>query len=201
MPTDASIAMSVKDNLSQAVIGMKNSMTAFRGDVTKLEQELKKLDDIQARTKTRISDATEEVKAAKKAYQELGDSVSEAQRQAARADWEKAESNLRSLRQEYNLVEKQVRSTTREFETASGVASRAQNRAGGSGAGGIMAQLGQRPGGERPGQCRWKPFLRGPQRRRQRRCHWLHDRPRHRHRRRSRPGRRCGPAGRRSPEL
>ena len=41
MPTDASIAMSVKDNLSQAVIGMKNSMTAFRGDVTKLEQELK----------------------------------------------------------------------------------------------------------------------------------------------------------------
>ena len=66
MPTDASVAMSVKDNLSQAVIGMKNSMTAFRGDVTKLEQELKKLNDIQAGTKTRLSAATEEVKAAKK---------------------------------------------------------------------------------------------------------------------------------------
>lgn len=146
MPTDASIAMSVKDNLSQAVIGMKNSMTAFRGDVTKLEQELKKLNDIQAGTKTRLSAATEEVKAAKKAYQELGDSVDEAQRAAAKANWEQAESNLRSLRQEYNLVERQVRATTREFENMSGVASRAQNRAGGSGAGGaggIMAQLGQ----------------------------------------------------------
>ena len=130
MPTDASIAMSVKDNLSQAVIGMKNSMTAFRGDVTKLEQELKKLNDIQAGTKTRLSAATEEVKAAKKAYQELGDSVSEAQRQAAKANWEQAESNLRSLRQEYNLVERQVRATTREFENMSGVASRSQNRAG-----------------------------------------------------------------------
>ena len=140
MPTDASIAMSAMDNLSQAVIGMKNSMTDFRGDVVKLEQELEELNDILSSTKTRFSAATEEVKAAKKAYQELGDSVDEAQRQVARADWEKAESNLRSLRQEYSRVEKQVRSTTQEFENASGAASRTQNRAGGSG---IMAQLDQ----------------------------------------------------------
>lgn len=159
MPTDASVAMSVKDNLSQAVIGMKNSMTAFRGDVTKLEQELKKLNDIQASTKTKLSDATEEVKAAKKAYQELGDSVSEAQRQAARADWEKAEANLRSLRQEYNLVERQVRATTREFENMSGVASRSQNRAGP----GIMAQLGQAGAWQMLGQTasQWANALAG----------------------------------------
>lgn len=159
MPTDASIAMSVKDNLSQAVIGMKNSMTAFRGDVTKLEQELKKLNDIQAGTKTRLSAATEEVKAAKKAYQELGDSVSEAQRQAAKANWEQAESNLRSLRQEYNLVERQVRATTREFENMSGVASRSQNRAGP----GIMAQLGQAGAWQMLGQTasQWANALAG----------------------------------------
>ena len=159
MPTDASVAMSVKDNLSQAVIGMKNSMTAFRGDVTKLEQELKKLNDIQAGTKTRLSAATEEVKAAKKAYQELGDSVSEAQRQAAKANWEQAESNLRSLRQEYNLVERQVRATTREFENMSGVASRSQNRAGP----GIMAQLGQAGAWQMLGQTasQWANALAG----------------------------------------
>lgn len=159
MPTDASIAMSVKDNLSQAVIGMKNSMTAFRGDVTKLEQELKKLNDIQAGTKTRLSAATEEVKAAKKAYQELGDSVDEAQRAAAKANWEQAESNLRSLRQEYNLVERQVRSTTREFENMSGVASRSQNRAGP----GIMAQLGQAGAWQMLGQTasQWANALAG----------------------------------------
>lgn len=159
MPTDASIAMSVKDNLSQAVIGMKNSMTAFRGDVTKLEQELKKLNDIQAGTKTRLSAATEEVKAAKKAYQELGDSVDEAQRAAAKANWEQAESNLRSLRQEYNLVERQVRSTTREIENMSGVASRSQNRAGP----GIMAQLGQAGAWQMLGQTasQWANALAG----------------------------------------
>lgn len=159
MPTDASIAMSVKDNLSQAVIGMKNSMTAFRGDVTKLEQELKKLNDIQAGTKTRLSAATEEVKAAKKAYQELGDSVDEAQRAAAKANWEQAESNLRSLRQEYNLVERQVRATTREFENMSGVASRSQNRAGP----GIMAQLGQAGAWQMLGQTasQWANALAG----------------------------------------
>lgn len=163
MSTDASVAMSVKDNLSQAVIGMKNSMTAFRSDVTKLEQELKKLNDIQAGTKTRLSAATEEVKAAKKAYQELGDSVDEAQRAAAKANWEQAESNLRSLRQEYNLVERQVRATTREFENMSGVASRAQNRAGGSGAGGIMAQLGQAGAWQMLGQTasQWANALAG----------------------------------------
>lgn len=163
MPTDVSIAMSVKDNLSQAVVVMKNSMTDFRDDVTKLEQELKRLNDIQAGTKTRISEATDEVRAAKKAYKDLGDSVSEAQRQAARADWEKAEANLRSLRQEYNLVERQVRSTTREFENMSGVASRAQNRAGGSGAGGIMAQLGQAGAWQMLGQTagQWANALAG----------------------------------------
>ncbi len=159
MAIDASVAMSVKDNLSQAVIGMKNSMTAFRGDVTKLEQELKKLNDIQAGTKTRLSAATEEVKAAKKAYQELGDSVDEAQRAAAKANWEQAESNLRSLRQEYNLVERQVRATTREFENMSGVASRSQNRAGP----GIMAQLGQAGAWQMLGQTasQWANALAG----------------------------------------
>ena len=40
MGIDASIAMSVQDNLSAAVVTMKNSMTAFRNDVKELEKEL-----------------------------------------------------------------------------------------------------------------------------------------------------------------
>ena len=37
MSTDASVAMKVEDNLSAAVVSMRNCMTAFRGDVKSLQ--------------------------------------------------------------------------------------------------------------------------------------------------------------------
>ena len=43
MAASASIAMSVKDNLSAAVAGMRNSLTGMRGDATALQGELDRL--------------------------------------------------------------------------------------------------------------------------------------------------------------
>lgn len=145
MSTDASIAMSVKDNLSQAIMGMKSSVTNFRNDITALQGELNHLNATRVQMRIDLSGATQEAKRAKKAFEELGDSATEAERKAAEADWRQAEQNLENIRQQYDLVSRQVRQTTRDMETASGAISRAENRAGG-GSGqntGVLADLGK----------------------------------------------------------
>ena len=141
MPTYASIAMSVKDNLSSAIVGMKNSMTNFRSDVKSLQGELDRLNATRVNMRVDLSSAKREAQQAQKAFEELGDSATEAERQAAEADWKKAEENLENIRQQYDLVSRQVRQTTRDMEAASGALSKADNRAGS--AGGVLSALGQ----------------------------------------------------------
>ena len=141
MPTDASIAMSVTDNLSSAIVGMKNSMTNFRSDVTALQGELDRLNATRVQMRVDLTGAKREAQQAQKAFEELGDSATEAERQAAEADWKKAEENLENIRQQYDLVGRQVRQTTRDMEAASGALSKADNRAGS--AGGVLSALGQ----------------------------------------------------------
>lgn len=145
MGTDASVAMSVKDNLSSAIVGMKNSVTNFRSDITALQGELDRLNATRVQMRMDLSGATQEAKRAKKAFEELGDEATEAERKAAEADWRQAEQNLENIRQQYDLVSRQVRQTTRDMENASGAISRAENRAGG-GSGkntGVLAALGK----------------------------------------------------------
>ena len=142
MGTDASIAMSVKDNLSQAIVGMKNSVTNFRSDITALQGELDHLNATRVQMRMDLSGATQEAKRAKKAFEELGDSATEAERKAAEADWRQAEENLDNIRQQYDLVSRQVRQTTRDMENASGAISRMENRAG-PGSTGVLAALGK----------------------------------------------------------
>lgn len=145
MGIDASIAMSVQDNLSAAVVTMKNSMTAFRNDVKELEKELYFLNNSKTNIRVDMDAAMVQLKNAKKAFRELGDEATEAERKAAEADWRQAEQNLENIRQQYDLVSRQVRQTTRDMENASGAISRAENRAGG-GSGkntGVLAALGK----------------------------------------------------------
>lgn len=143
MGADASIAMSVKDNLSAAMVSMKNSMTAFRTDAKALQEELDKLSATRVQIKMDLTGAKREAQQAQKAFQELGDSATEAERQAAKATWQKAEENLENIRQQYDLVSRQVRQTTRDFENASSAMSRADNRATASGRSGLLATMGK----------------------------------------------------------
>ena len=142
MGIDASIAMSVQDNLSAAVVTMKNSMTAFRHDVKELEKDLYFLNNSKTNIRVDMDAAMVQLKNAKKAFRELGDEATEAERKAAEADWRQAEQNLENIRQQYDLVSRQVRQTTRDFEAASGMASRMENRAG-TGRTGVLAALGK----------------------------------------------------------
>ena len=144
MPTNASIAMSVQDNLSAAIVAMKSSVTNFRSDVTTLQGELDRLNATRVQMRMDLTGAKREAQQAQQAFEELGDSATEAERQAAAADWKKAEENLENIRQQYELVGRQVRQTTRDMEAASGAISKADNRADRAGGGkGILSALGQ----------------------------------------------------------
>lgn len=143
MSTDASIAMSVQDNLSAAITGMKSSVTNFRSDITALQGELDRLNATRVQMRMDLTGAKREAQQAQKALEALGDSATEAERKAAEADWRQAEQNLENIRQQYDLVGRQVRQTTRDMETASGAISRLENRAGGPGSTGVFSALGK----------------------------------------------------------
>lgn len=129
MPTDASIALSLKDNVSAALIDMRSGMSTVRADVSKLQDELTQLSNQKVSLKMDVTQARQEANLARKAYEELGDSVDEATRAAAKADWTQAETKLESLRQQYDSVSRQVRQTTKDIESATTSVSKLDNRA------------------------------------------------------------------------
>ena len=152
--TDASIAMSVQDNLSAAIVGMKSSVTNFRGDITALQGELDRLNATRVQMRMDLTGARREAQQAQKAFEALGDSATEAERQAAEADWKTAEENLENIRQQYDLVSRQVRQTTRDMENATGAISRMENRAdGAAGSTGILSALGKAGLGQMAGDA------------------------------------------------
>lgn len=129
MPTDASIALSLKDNVSAALIDMSSGMSTVRADVSKLQDELTQLSNKKVSLKMDVTQARQEANLARKAYEELGDSVDEATRAAAKADWTQAETKLESLRQQYDSVSRQVRQATKDIESATTSVSKLDNRA------------------------------------------------------------------------
>lgn len=154
MGLDVSVAMSVKDNLSAAVVAMRNSMTAFRGDVEELQKELYTLSNSKASLRIDMNAAQIQLKKTRQAYKDLGEEATDAERKAAEADWKKAEENLENIRQQYELVSKQVKQTTRDFESATGALSRMENRAdGAAGSTGILSALGKAGLGQMAGDA------------------------------------------------
>lgn len=134
MALDVSVAMSVKDNLSQAIVGMKNAMTPFRNDITELQKELDRLSNTKASIRIDLGAARQELRAAKRDFEALGESATEADRAAAKARFDEASKNVENLRQQYELVSRQVKNTQRDIEDVTSAMSRAENRAsGGSG--------------------------------------------------------------------
>ena len=134
--TDASVALSVEDNLSQAIVGMKSAMNSFRQDAAGLQSQLDKLSATRVQMKLDLTGAQREARQAQRAFESLGESAAEAERQAAKADWSQAEENLENIRQQYDLVSRQVRQTTKDLEAATGAISKLDNRAARSGGGG-----------------------------------------------------------------
>ena len=142
--TDASIALSVKDNLSQSIVGMKNSLNSFKNDAEGLQQQLDTLTATKFQLKNfDLKAAKAQVDQMRQALESLGDSATDAERAAARADFDEALQNYSHVEQQLNLVSKQARQTEKDLLNATDAISKTENRAGRSGGAGILSSLGQ----------------------------------------------------------
>lgn len=143
--TDASIAFSVTDNLSQSVVKMKNSLNEFKTDAEGLQQRLTALENTRLQLKNiDLKQAKNQVEQARKALEELGDAATDAEREAARADFDQAIQNYANVEDQLQLVSKQARQTQRDLLDTTDAISKADNRAGSSGGGSsVLSALGQ----------------------------------------------------------
>ena len=144
--TDASVAFSVKDNLSESVVKMKNTLGGFRDDIEGLQAQL----DLLQRTKVQLKqvdlkNAKAQVEEMRKALQELGDSASEADRKTAQANFDEAVQNYNNVANQLDLVSKQARQTQRDILNVSDAVSKADNQASGraGGASGLLSAIGK----------------------------------------------------------
>ena len=155
--SDASIAFSVTDNLSQSIVGMKNSVNSFRADVTGLQERLDALDHTRVRLKNfDLKEARSELTRTKAALDELGEAATEAERAAAQADFDKAVQNYANVEHQLSMVSKQARQVEKDMLDASSAISKADNRAGaGAGQGGssMLAALGKAGLGQMAGDA------------------------------------------------
>lgn len=140
--TDASIAFSVTDNLSQSVVKMKNSLNEFKTDAEGLQQRLSTLENTRLQLKNiDLKQAREQVEQTRKAMEALGDAATDAEREAARADFDQAIQNYANVEDQLQLVSKQARQTQRDLLDTTDAISKADNRAGGGS--GVLSALGQ----------------------------------------------------------
>ena len=152
--TDASVAFSVTDNLSQSVVGMKNSVNSFRGDITQLQQKLDVLDNTRFRLKNfDLKQAKNELERTKRAFEELGDAASDADRAAALADFERATQNYENVRRQLDLTSKAARQAEKDIQDVSGAFSRMDNRANRSGGASVLEGLGKAGLGQMAGDA------------------------------------------------
>lgn len=142
--TDASIAFSVTDNLSQSVVKMKNSINEFRSDAEGLQQRLTMLENTRLQLKNiDLKQAREQVDQTRKAMEALGEAATDAEREAAQADFDKAIQNYANVEGQLQLVSRQARQTQTDLLNATGAIQSFDNRAGGSGGTGMLAALGK----------------------------------------------------------
>ena len=141
--TDASIAFSVTDNLSASVVKMKNTLNEFSKDAEGLQKQLDILNNTRMQLKNvDLKNARQQVEQTSRALRELGDSATEADREAARADFDQAIQNYSNLEEQLKLVSAQARQTQRDYLDATDAISKADNRAASVSTGGGAAASG-----------------------------------------------------------
>lgn len=143
--TDASIAFSVTDNLSQSVTRMRNSLDGFEQDVVGLQKQL----DILQRTKVQLKNidlkqAKSQVDEMRRALEELGDTATETERQTAQANFDAAVQNYNNVANQLDLVSRRARQTQKDLLNTTDAISKADNRASSVSSGGrMLAALGR----------------------------------------------------------
>ncbi|MFU0833875.1 MAG: TMP-3 domain-containing protein [Oscillospiraceae bacterium] len=140
MARDVSIAISAKDNFSDAITKMRTANLSFNKDLVSTMQKLDALNKTKYQLKVDTAKAREALKAAEKQYNATGDAADKMARDMAAANYENARRNLNLVSQNARQAEKDILNMTDAVEKADNRASRGSS-AKGFDSSGILSKL------------------------------------------------------------
>lgn len=112
MARDISIAISAKDNFSQAITTMRNANQSFNKDLTGLQTKLNELNKTKIALKVDTNKAKADLKEAEKQFAKTGDAADKLNLELANANYENARRNLSLVSDNAKKAEKDIRSLT-----------------------------------------------------------------------------------------
>lgn len=119
---DVSIAISAKDNFSDAITTMRNANQSFDKDLTGTMEKLDKLNETKYQLKVDTDKAKSALKDAEKQYESTGDAADKMARDMAAANYDNAKRNL-------NLVSQNARQAEKDILNMTGAVEKSDNRA------------------------------------------------------------------------
>lgn len=122
---DVSIAISAKDNFTEALRKMMSGTESFHKDLGELQTDLNRLNGTKASLKVDLADARRELQTARKEFERLGDAASRTKFEAAQGKFDNLQSNLR-------LVSRGAQQAERDMQSLAGTVNKTQNRFGSS---------------------------------------------------------------------
>lgn len=125
MAKDVSIAISIRDNFSEAITTIRNSSRAFDKDMEGLQRKLNTLNNTRAIMKVDTDKSHRALREAEKQFAQTGDAADELNLKLANADYENARRNL-------GLVSKEAREAEKDMLRLADTTSRTENRVGGA---------------------------------------------------------------------
>ncbi len=124
---DVSIAISVRDNFSDAITTMRNANQSFNKDLTGTMDKLNELNKTKYQLKVDTDKAKDALKEAEKQYQRTGDAADKMSRDMAASNYDSAKRNL-------NLVSQNARQAEKDIVSMTGAIEKSDNRADRAGA-------------------------------------------------------------------
>ncbi len=122
MARDISIAISAKDNYSQAITTMRNANQAFNKDLSGLTNKLDQLNKTKVSIKVDTDKARIALKDAERQFKATGDAADKLKMELANANYENAKRNL-------NLVSQNARQAEKDILNLTQASSKYENRA------------------------------------------------------------------------
>ena len=142
MARDISIAISAKDNFSDAVIKMKNAGVHFNKNLEEMQAQLKALNSNRATLKIDTKEAQKNLQALQKEYSEaLKKSKDGVVSKELLDRLNTANEEYERMRQNMSMLDKSARETEKSMLSATGVFSKLENRSGSSGGSSLLAGL------------------------------------------------------------
>lgn len=136
MARDISIAISAKDNFSQAITTMRNANQSFNKDLTGLQTKLNELNKTKINLKVDTDKAKTALKDAEKQFAKTGEAADKLKLELANANYENVRRNMSLVSDNAKKAEKDIRSLTDAVSKSENKASKA------SGSTSILGNLG-----------------------------------------------------------